>query len=126
MVPTNSLYIGGHFTVSTEELGFGLFRYMVLSFFFGRPFRRRVVQSFLFGGYILALQAEASASFSARSFFIFSFSSLIEVRLLETLLWSATRRSCSWDLDEIRHSRQGPLLRRHLGGMEFRLHSMFL
>ena len=52
-----------------------------------RPFRHRVVQSFLFGGYIFALQAEASASFSARSLFTFSFSSPIEVRLSETLLW---------------------------------------
>ena len=62
-----TLHIGGHFTVSTEELGglvfFGTWWY---HFFFGRPFRRRVDQSFLFGGYILALQAEASAFFSAR------------------------------------------------------------
>ena len=118
LVPTKTLHID---ILLSPRRNWGLvfFGTWCYHFFFGRPFRHRVVQSFLFGGYILALQAEASASFSARSFFIFLFSSLIEVRLLETLLWSATRRSCSWDLDEIRHSRQGPLLRRHLGGMEF-------
>ena len=72
LVPTKTLHIGGHFTVSTEELGFGLFRYMVVSF--------------SFGGHTFALRAEVSASFSGGCFFAFSIIPHLMWGLSETLL----------------------------------------
>ena len=77
------------------------------------PPRYRGGSSLFFCWVHCAFQTEDSASFSARAFFSFSFSFRYTFGSQRRFLWSTTRRSCSWDLDEVRHPRQGPLFRRH-------------